>query len=672
MAKFTNWIPSSGQTSVPRTSIVGFTVLTDGYGGAQIGTLATTIDGNQAILNGGFVNGYSGSISPSTGKYVVGIYPKSPFLANAAEIPIHLEVLDDYSSLDAYDYSFFTAGYNAPVTVIPTMDAYAGARICDASGPDFPPTEQGLVAALDAGTGTEVDLSWNPAVPSNDTNIVYYNVYYSDVRGSVFDGQPEFLVTDSSTTVGGLCPGNTHYFGVRATEFNPSLISTDGMQAVGPSMFRYPTATLAADVATGDAVVIVDSTDGFPDSGIILFDGELIQYSSVLSDRFIVASRGFAGTLASAHTAGETIIVYRGREDTNLNVVLATPTFQKPNYALGWVKTDGYGNDGYRDGYDGCDKVYDGGPGANSRFDGYDGYFRFRTEIFDSINTDGTNNDNSGEFKRFDYCGTWRAKSPPQFMQGQCDRSYWGGIQVDADGNRVKVPDVRTHMLQREELLLESTGEPFVLVRRMWTGIRCHCAMSRREHAHSRCETCFGTGFVQGYTQFFNPRRPDRRILVRVDPTTEDLSLVDRGGLEPAYEPDAWTIAFPQVKDRDFLIRFTSEGIEEWRYEILNVQRVRAFFGQSGAQKFKMKRIPKTDNFYQFPILRDASPQPATHVTSIETGSGLNAHSHQVIIPEGISLTKVRVATLMSEGHNHIIINGIVQNVIGHRHTLLP
>ncbi|MGW8179268.1 MAG: hypothetical protein ACWGQW_10985, partial [bacterium] len=561
-------------------------------------------------------------------------------------------------------------GYNAPETTIPTIDAYAGARICDASKPEFPPTEKGLKAALDAGTGTEVNLSWNPAAPSNDNNIVYYNVYYSTNKDSVFDGQPEFLVTDTSAVVGGLCSGDTHYFGVRVSEFNPSLIVTDGLQMVGPNMYRYPSATLAADITASDSVVPVDSTDGFPDSGVIMFDGELIVYSSLLPTGFVVYSRGFAGTLASTHSAGETIVVYRGREDSNLNVILATPTFQKPNYALGWIKTDGYGNDGYRDGYDGCDKVYDGGPGANNRFDGYDGYFRFRQETFDSITTDGTNNDNSGEFKRFDYCGTWRAKSPAQFMQGQCDRSYWGGIQVNADGYRVKVPDVRTHMLQREELLLESSGEPFVLVRRMWTGIRCHCAMTRREHAHSRCETCFGTGFVQGYVQFFNPRRPDRRILVRVDPATDDLSIVDRGGLEPVYEPSAWTIAFPQVKDRDFLIRFTPEGIEEWRYEILNVERVRAFFAQSGAQKFKMKRIPKTDIMYQFPVLRDARPQPGAVLTSVSTGSGLNPHAHQVVLPNTVNIARVKTATLVAEGHNHIIINGVVQNVLGHTHTL--
>lgn len=670
MANFINFIPASGQINVPKTTIVGFTILTDGYGGAQIGTLSAFVDGNQVISSGGFVNGYTGKISSSVGKYVVGIYPKAPnFISSASQINVSLQVLDDYNNVDAYNYSFFTSGYGATTPTIPSLDSGVASRICDSSKPEFPPTEQGLVAALDAGTGTEVDLSWLAGAPSNDGNIVYYNVYYSINRNDVFDGKPKFLIDDTSATIGGLNPGDTHYFGVRIAEFNPSLVTTNGLKQVGPNMYRYPETTLDSDIS-GTSTLIPADTNGFAESGLIILDGELIRYSSLLPTGFVVQTRGYSGTLGTSHSAGESIYIYPGREDSNLNVVLATSTFQKPNYALTWNRIDGYGNDGYRDGYDGYDAVYSGGPGANDVFDGYDGYFRYRQENFDNINTDGTNNDNSGDFKRFDYCGSWRALSPASFMQGQCRNSYFGGVQVDANGNRIKVSDIRTHMLQREELLLESTGEPFVLVRRMWTGIRCFCAMTRREHSHARCPNCHGTGFVQGYVQFFNPRRQDRRILVRVDPTTEDLSIVDRGGLEPAYEPSAWTIAFPQIKDRDFLVRFTSEGIEEWRYEVLNVERVRAFFAQSGAQKFRMKRIPKTDIIYQFPILRNATPQPGAIQTSVSSSTGLNPHSHQIVVPDGANLNTLKIATSVAEGHNHIIYNGVVQNIIGHTHTI--
>jgi hypothetical protein len=194
--------------------------------------------------------------------------------------------------------------------------------------------------------------------------------------------------------------------------------------------------------------------------------------------------------------------------------------------------------------------------------------------------------------------------------------------------------------------------------------------MNRREHPDARCPICFGTGFVQGYIQFFNPRRSDRRILVRIDPATDDLTIVDRGGLEPMYEPTAWTMPFPAVKDRDILIRFNPNNFEEFRYEILDVTRVRAMFTQTGAQKFRMKRLPKTDIGYQFPVVRDTEPTPSALVTSTNAGPGLKAHSHQLVVRDGVDISHIRVATLMSEGHNHIVINGIVQSVLGHTHTL--
>jgi hypothetical protein len=196
--------------------------------------------------------------------------------------------------------------------------------------------------------------------------------------------------------------------------------------------------------------------------------------------------------------------------------------------------------------------------------------------------------------------------------------------------------------------------------------------MLRREHPDARCPTCFGTGFVQGYVQFFNSRRSDRRILIRIEPSAEDINIVDRGGLEPAYEPAAWTMAFPAVKDRDVLIRFNPDNTEEYRYEVLDVTRVRAFFTQTGAQKFRIKRFPVTDIMYQFPIIRDAQPRPGASETSQTLAiAGLKTHAHQFIVPENTNIAGYRGATLVSEGHNHIIVNGVVQLVLGHTHTLL-
>lgn len=676
MALFTNFLPTPQQTNVARTTLIKFSILTDGYNGAQINTLAATVNGVSVISSGNFVNGYSGQIFSATGRYIVGIYPKVPFLPTASLIPVHLQILDDYNSLDAYDYSFSTPGYQETET---EEDLLVGVpdRICDRTRPFFPPTDLGLVAALDKGTGTEVELTWKQAYPFTESNIVFYNIYYSTQRINLFDGYPEFLVTDNSATIGGLPPGDTKYFGVRVAELLPSLFTTNGLEQAGVNMYYYPSTNMDGYVDVDDTIITVSNTNGFPNFGVLHIGGELIRYSSKTVNSFIVAERGFAGTEGEAHISGKLVRPYHGKEDGNTIIAQATPSFQKPNDALVWVKYNANcALDGYRDGYNLFDAYQENIDGYNALFDGYDGYYRLRQEPFDDITTNIDNNDASGDFRRFDYCGTYRRLSPQNFMQGQCTRSYWGGVQLvqnaggTGEAGRIRVPDVRVHMLQREEALLESTGEPFVLLRRMWTGIRCSCSMFRREHSDARCGKCFSTGFVTGFQQFFNQRRPDRRILVRVDPTTDDVNLIDRGGLEPAYEPSCWTLPFPGIRDRDVLIRFNPDNTEEGRYEILNVDRVRAFFTQTGAQKFRIKKFPVTDIIFQFPVVRDTSPIPGSLTTSSNSGPGLVSHSHNLVTPDGVSLINLRLATLESQGHNHLVLNGVVQNILGHTHTV--
>lgn len=650
MAEFTQLIPSPDQENVSRTTIISFTILNV----SQINTLSVSISGTYAIQNGSFVNGYNGNIAVGSGKYVIGIYPKSPFLSRASKIDIHIEV-----DTDTQDYSFYTSGYvvsTTPEVVDPTP-----LRACDINRPFFPTTDLGLRLAKDLGVGTEVKLEWENAYPYDENNVIFYNVYVSTERDQVFDGYPEFLASDNQATIYGLRPGDQYFFGVRVAEFNPNHVSLSGRQQYGTDLYRYVSTT--CDYFDNESLFIPAETDGFPIFGILLIDDELIYYTSkqYTPSGFIVASngRGFSNTFAEEHQSGSSIVLYTGKEDRNTKIVQAVPSFQKPELALTYVLGDGYGYDGYRDGYDG--------------YAFQDGYLRLRQQPFDNITTPGDNNDASGDFPAFDYCGTYRAYSPASFMQGQCRGSYFGGAQVriDENGDRhlVKEPNIRTHMLQREEMLLETTGEPFVLLRRMWTGIRCPCVMMRREHPDARCPLCFSVGFISGFYQFFNSRRSDRRILIRVDPTAEDLNIVDRG-FEPAYEPSAWTMAYPALKDRDVLVRFNPNNTTEFFYEILDVTRVRATFAQTGAQKFRMKRFPKTDIIYQWPVLRDVSPQPGSLETSSSSAPGIALHSHQYVVPNNVNLLQYNSSTLVSEEHNHIIIKGIVQPTLGHSHEI--
>ena len=662
MAQFTNLYPASGQEDVTRTTVIRFTIIDDSYG-VLINSLNVTLNGIDVIDSGIFVNSYRGSIYSPVGKYIIGIYPKSPnFLPYAADIDVNLYVNDTVEGVETLNYHFYIDGYN-PAPIPPEPVGPTGSRACIKDKPEFFPLEIGAQWAYDTGIGTQIEIQWKEAAPYNLGDFVFYNIYYSSDRDQVFKEAPEFLVDGFEATIGGFTPGDSVYLGVRAAEFGPNWFTSNGLIQAGPNMYFYPVTLLSSAITTTSTLIPVDSTDGFPVSGLLLIGTELIKYSSISSNRFVVSTsgRGIDDTVAEPHALGDEVRMYQGSEDSNVRLITVTPSFQKPNYALTWQLGDGYGDDGYRAGFDG--------------YGVEDGYYRYRQTEYDSITTDGYANDEAGDFPRIDFCGTWKSRSPANFMQGQCIGSYFGGAQArfDAEGNRylVKETNVQTHMLQREELLLETTGEPFVLVRRMWTGDRCLCIMMRQEHPDARCPICFGTGYVSGYTQIFNPRRADRRILVRIDPSTDDLNIVDRGGLEPQYEPSAWTLTFPMIKDRDVLVRFNQDNTEEFRYEILNVDRVRSLFGQTGAQKFKIKRIPKTDMIYQFPITRLYHRNPNMISTSASSAPGMPEHYHDVVVADDlVDYSRLKVATLEAQGHNHIIINGVVYTVLGHTHVL--
>lgn len=612
------------------------------------------------MRDGSFVNGFSGSVLVGADGYVIAVHPRPPdFLPFASEIEVSLSILDAYGAQVSEDYSFYTVGFQQEESE--PLPGPTG-RACLVGRPFFIDSGAGLEAALDQGVGTEAELKWSEAAPYTEGNLVVYNIYHSTKRVEVFEDPPRLLVMALSTTIGGLPPGNTHFFGVRAAEFDPVVSNLSGLQPAGPNTYAYPSAVLDGYLEAADQVVPLDSVEGFPDKGVAIIGDELIRYASVLQfpPALMVSphGRGYEGTVAESHISGSEIRLYHGREDGNTIIAQATPTFQKPEWALTWVKSDGYGPDGYRDGYDGYDA------------ERQDGYYFHRQVKRDILTTDGSNNDNSGDFPRFDYCGSYRGMSPAQLWQGQCVASYFGGIQK-RDGVFVRESDIRNHMLQREELLLESTGEPFVLMRRLWTGIRCSCHMLRREHADQRCPICFGTGFVNGYHQFMNPRRSDSRILVRVDPASEDLRIEDKGGLTPDYKPGSWTMAFPAVKDRDVLVRFNEDGTEAFRYEILDVTRVRAFFGQSGVQKFNMQRFPRTDIIYQFPVTRTTAPFPETLETSTESGPGIPPHSHTIIVPSHRPLEQIEGGTSVNQHHHHTVRNGKIVPVLGHTHSMI-
>jgi hypothetical protein len=528
--------------------------------------------------------------------------------------------------------------------------------VCDFTKPIYAATRKGgCEVARSVDDGYAIQLVWDQAYPGVLDYDIGYNIYYSTIRDDVFTEGVKLVSIDGALNgcVLELTPGDTYYFAVKgmhhdSTWYNLALLP-DGF----PGFKIYPEGLLLTDISETDLIVPISDVDQFPAFGVILVGTELIRYTSkdIPSSSLIASERGFLGTNVRFHNTDgydgvevrdPIIKFWSGFEDDNDRVQQETASFAFPNHAFTFA--DGYAI-------------------AN-----------------DILTTDlGASDSNSEDFPRYDYVG-WHRTDPKRLLRGECIGTYYGGEQFCADGyegigRQMRGVPINEQAARREEVLLDTFGEPVVLVRRLWSGIRCSCVLQTTEHPEHRCPRCFGTGFDTGYEQFFNSRRSDGRIMVRIGPTQEDFKM-ENAGLENVFIPDCWTMVFPSIRDRDFIIRFDENGVEEFRYEILNVTRNVLTEGQQGAQKFSAQRVRKTDPIYMWRAIRDTSTMPTNVSTSIGLLAGPNEtaipHAHNIVINEGIvALSQINQTTSVVEGHNHPIVNGVVQEVLGHSHTIV-
>jgi hypothetical protein len=277
-------------------------------------------------------------------------------------------------------------------------------------------------------------------------------------------------------------------------------------------------------------------------------------------------------------------------------------------------------------------------------------------------------------FPMYDYSGYHRT-DPTLLLNGTCVGSYIGGQMgcIDAYGNYniVRGLSIQDQSTQRLDVLLSLTGRPAVLIRRVQTGVTCSCYISTSEYPDDRCPFCYGTKFVFGYEQYFNPRESDGRILVRAGPTAENLKMHE-GGLESEFPVDLWTLTVPTIKTRDVIILFDQNDNETFRYEVGDVVRNDLFMGLDGGQHLKTFRIRKTDPAYQIRVFRNTADFPSTLNTTLGFTPGIPPHTHTIVVSEKVlSVSQINQTTGVTQGHNHPIVNGTVMTVLGHTHQIV-
>lgn len=519
----------------------------------------------------------------------------------------------------------------------------------------------GLRTVACLGDGYSVALQWHRAYQSPSNWDLVYNLYWSTNKADVFTEGVKFVVPGDqleATIRGGFKRGDIYYFAVRGAGHEPGTLDFDALPESEdqPGLRMYPEAALREDITATDLVIPLDDASGFPPTGIVLIGAEPIAYSSLdLVDNNLILTdieqRGLYGYEARFHTTdgydgyhnfdNPFVVLWRGFEDNNTVIGLEEIKFENQY--------------------------------ARTNEDGYRG----RVDILTASKELNVTDDENANFPPYDQTG-WDRTHMEDYLSGKCVGTYFGGEYGCADGYEGDEPirglSIQDHMNMREEYLLELTGEPVMLFRRMWEGKESCLHDAARENTIYRGFDNHGTTLVSGYSQFFNPRRSDGKILVRFGPTKEDLKRED-SGIENTFIPNCWTLVYPGIQDGDFIIRFNQDGTEEWRYEIIDVERNRVLLHETGQQKFTAVRVRKTDPIYQVRAIRDTSMFPSellTGIGSVPGPGGIPPHMHRIVINEDITVvSQVDQMTSIERGHNHPVINGVVQTVLGHTHEII-
>jgi hypothetical protein len=450
----------------------------------------------------------------------------------------------------------------------------------------------GIESVTDVGNGIEARLTWYPATVPSGFSQPHYNIYRASDRGQLYTGTPLAFSTGLFGTVVNLTPRDGYYYGVKAA-YHLANIPTTGLSEFSTGLFEFPSPTsLTGALSIGSLGSIgVASTAGFPTSGLLKIGAEIAQYNSKTATTFnLVARDVFKIGNPTNQAVGAAIEFFKGVEDGNTYFFRLTTSW------------DGYGVGALPlvpgDGYWGFEYLQDP-----------DGYRNFPQ---DNINEDHQIQEADGEEAQpFDFCGI-RSTNPVDFFnQNYCGGTYHGNTSRGIGGG---INAFETN-IQRQEIILSVTGDQFILLRRRWTGRVCRRISHRNEHPHARCSLCYGSSFEGGFDRYIHPREirpgepnPNGFIAARVSPYNDEVGLVESRGLTAeATDMSIWTLAIPTIRDRDVLIRYkfdieTGRTFEEFRYEVITVQRNVLLLGKDGAQHITLKRLNKTDEIYKFPV----------------------------------------------------------------------
>mgnify|MGYP001401154198 CR=1 FL=1 len=535
--------PADGDTLT--SSQILFLEFKDNVDDVNVSTIDVYLNGLLIVSSGVFQAGFDSSLSEikkTTNGAIVRIDPSDQLQNGSYNLIYYID--DTSGNTLRGDLSF---QINLPEIALPDNFPQVS----------FVGFASGVRKVTNIGRGDALNIEWYKPLSRIYKADVFALIYQNESRLEIFDTDPKYIAPASTvfTAIDGLTPGLTLAFAVRGMEAHKGALDLSGMTEVG-DVYKIPDpATISSTVGPSSTSIVVESTSGYPSSGVLILNGiEVVKYVSKTSTTFNISTtsnRGLNDTTASTFVSGDSLKMFLECQDKNTVIVVATPTYV----------------DGYASGREisGTGLVVNNYTDSDKKF-----------------------------FQGYDFCG-YHTPLPQEVLQGKNDcGSYIGG-----EFNHYRGMNLFDRMISREEVLLDQVGEPVILLKRIWDGATCSCSDSRRMHPKVKsCKKCYGTGYAGGYEQFLNVRRADSRLMMMFGDTTEDLKLDSKSHLEQVYEPQCWTLPSPAIKDRDLIVRYDFNDDVEFIYEVLDVTRDKLFYRHYTRQKLKLKRLDKTDIVY--------------------------------------------------------------------------
>jgi hypothetical protein len=109
---------------------------------------------------------------------------------------------------------------------------------------------------------------------------------------------------------------------------------------------------------------------------------------------------------------------------------------------------------------------------------------------------------------------------------------------------------VYEEMVRRNQFLFGCTGEPALIMFRMWRGEKCGCTFGSEQPKHG-CPSCYETGFVGGYIGPYD--------FLFVPPDSALHRELDEGGINVTRQSRSYLTRTPIIQNGDLIIRATGD-----------------------------------------------------------------------------------------------------------------